>query len=915
MPPNTTTLRQSEIPRAPQSAVVLSYSPVEVVEMGLDFCAALPPHPPVVAGVSIGLAPEGPRIQTLALALRDKVFCLSLPKSLTPALSQALRKLFSDIQYLTGFELPYALVLLAHTLGSDVSGYDLSTLSVPSKRGAITSPGDFIKSKEASARARRINERWDGGKRRNGANSNSTPKPNHALRAWFTAMSVAFSPSALIVPLSILAPPTWLWRTLRSGQQLSTEFVDKATLACYVGLASRAIHLDLLKPRIQENDFSEVKTKRNGMTVHNARFQDAYPSKWAEVHLKNGDVVGAKIKGAKGRQSSAVTERPLNDVVSRIQVIGREEPTNAEQAQYRFLLISLTTSRHTPLFVNIIWFPGSTRSIKRGGESYSLSGYESRILEKLNESQRGIVGAMVSTTPRDSLIIAHGPPGTGKTTTIAAAAEIWSPHRLPCWIIAQSNVGVKNIAETLLKKKINFKLIVSLEFMFEWHEELYAGMKDKVIRSDELPDAKEAVARALDDATVVLCTVSMLSNWKLHDCGIFEVVPMKCLVIDEASQIDVFEFMVIPDIGVNGRLMRFRTQHLFHKFSNVLSKVCFFGDPKQLPPYGATEAGLKTIFEVKHLKKKAYFLNTQYRLPMRLGEFISENVYDGKLQSSHNIVEHSCIAFIDVAKGAETRRGNSYQNMEEVQIVVRVAKRYRQRHLNFCVITFYDPQRAAIANAFKDEDLPTGCVYNVDSFQGMSVFHISVARAEPIFKSSSFPFPTGNEADYVILSSVRTERAGFLNSQPRMNVALTRCRKGMVVVTRKAFLQGPGKNTLLGRLAAAWSPPQRDVWIDRKALLSGPVDLPGLLLLLPRPPPPSPGTTALNPGFVPTPSSTAWATRTPAPATTSISGDARRPYAVVSPRAATATAAREQEDRGREGALLAALVRAVEYGS
>jgi len=61
-----------------------------------------------------------------------------------------------------------------------------------------------------------------------------------------------------------------------------------------------------------------------------------------------------------------------------------------------------------------------------------------------------------------------GPPGTGKTTIIAAAAEIWSSHGRPCWIIAQSNVGVKNIAETLAKKKVNFKLIVSLEFLFEW---------------------------------------------------------------------------------------------------------------------------------------------------------------------------------------------------------------------------------------------------------------------------------------------------------------------------------------------------------------------------------------------------------------------------------------------------------------
>jgi len=61
-----------------------------------------------------------------------------------------------------------------------------------------------------------------------------------------------------------------------------------------------------------------------------------------------------------------------------------------------------------------------------------------------------------------------GPPGTGKTTTIAAAAAIWVSRKLPCWIIAQSNVGVKNIAEKLFQKDVDFRLVVSQEFYFEW---------------------------------------------------------------------------------------------------------------------------------------------------------------------------------------------------------------------------------------------------------------------------------------------------------------------------------------------------------------------------------------------------------------------------------------------------------------
>jgi hypothetical protein len=45
-------------------------------------------------------------------------------------------------------------------------------------------------------------------------------------------------------------------------------------LQTYADLATRTIRRDLMEPRVQENDFSEVKTKRDGsMTVQNARFK------------------------------------------------------------------------------------------------------------------------------------------------------------------------------------------------------------------------------------------------------------------------------------------------------------------------------------------------------------------------------------------------------------------------------------------------------------------------------------------------------------------------------------------------------------------------------------------------------------------------------------------------------------------
>ncbi|KAG1844031.1 hypothetical protein DFJ58DRAFT_641099, partial [Suillus subalutaceus] len=66
-----------------------------------------------------------------------------------------------------------------------------------------------------------------------------------------------------------------------------------------------------------------------------------------------------------------------------------------------------------------------------------------------------------------------------------------------------------------------------------------------------------------------------------------------------------------------------------------IRKICFIGDDKQLPHYGQDDIhDLKSIFEVKHLKDHALFLNTQYRMPPQIGNFISQAVYYGLLESN-----------------------------------------------------------------------------------------------------------------------------------------------------------------------------------------------------------------------------------------------------------------------------------------
>lgn len=119
---------------------------------------------------------------------------------------------------------------------------------------------------------------------------------------------------------------------------------------------------------------------------------------------------------------------------------------------------------------------------------------------------------------------------------------------------------------------------------------------------------------------VILCTVSMLATEKLRKCGLVDrILPPVTLIIDEASQIEVSTYL-IP----------------FHTLRS-LKRVCFVGDDRQcelcptahylhsletlniihpiVPPHGVEDLdGLKSIFEVEHLRRNAHFLDVQCEL-------------------------------------------------------------------------------------------------------------------------------------------------------------------------------------------------------------------------------------------------------------------------------------------------------------
>ncbi|KAI9063965.1 P-loop containing nucleoside triphosphate hydrolase protein [Trametes sanguinea] len=583
---------------------------------------------------------------------------------------------------LVGVGMQRIALLLRHQLQADCTAVDLTTLFPDLVERGVPSPGE-IAQEVLSSRAQvfKINALW-----------HHETNNDLCIRAWLVACIGCRS-----------------LQRLKASAKLRTGHLRAAHIE---RLAVTAMNIELLeakKPTRSENEFSKVDVLGSIMILHNARFQNRVRKSRQTIIQINGGAMEARAFEARGRRTElqVVRGRALASVdIVDVRVLGREEATSAELARDEFfshLLEDSAVLDGSP-FNRLLWFPTGKSPKPRRRQATDQQ------FAALNASQRVVAGAM--TDDKEQLVVTHGPPGTGKTTTIAAALEYWQVKKQPVWVIAQSNVGVKNIARSIIKRGIKFKLIVSKEFYFEWHEHLYDGeVKDTLIRSEWFFGADFDPKHAIGDVQVILCTLAMLSNPMLAPVGMFAYRPVERLVVDEASQIDVSEFM-----------------HLFDRFDK-LRKVCMFGDPKQLPPFGKEHAPkMQTIFDFAHLRKRAYFLDTQYRMPVPLGDFVSKEVYRSQLKSVHNVISRDCVKAIDVRKGVEEGVGTSWKNMEEAHTVVNLVRHY-YRKLKFCIITPYDAQRATITSLLKGANLPSDVVYNVDSFQGTQTQTCGLPRA------------------------------------------------------------------------------------------------------------------------------------------------------------------------------------------
>lgn len=162
-----------------------------------------------------------------------------------------------------------------------------------------------------------------------------------------------------------------------------------------------------------------------------------------------------------------------------ITLIGKEDPTLAEVKRSQIILmvlqgtISVDGAGFTPWIHKIYLSPGEDFMWPADWSQPAPSFIKlnpDKIPRPLNSSQRTAIKCMLDQTDASRTTIIQGPPGTGKTTVIASyVLTAVAAGRSGIWLIAQSNIAVKNIAEKLADFGLaKWRLLVSTDFFDFW---------------------------------------------------------------------------------------------------------------------------------------------------------------------------------------------------------------------------------------------------------------------------------------------------------------------------------------------------------------------------------------------------------------------------------------------------------------
>ncbi len=441
-------------------------------------------------------------------------------------------------------------------------------------------------------------------------------------------------------------------------------------------------------------------------------------------------------------------------------------------------------------------------------------------IASLNEVQNNALSEVLQAA---DLSIIHGPPGTGKTTTLIQSIKQVVKLEKQVLVTAPSNAGVDVMVEKLAEEGVNvlrlghparitkrvlensldariaahtsYKDLKSVRKRYEEFRNLAFkykrnfGHAERQQRKMLLQEAgrfrEEAdmledyiITALLDNAQVIACTLIGSNHYLIRDRF------FKTVFIDEAGQA-LEPACWVPVLKA--------------------SRVIMAGDHQQLPPtvksFEAAREGLeKTLFEkCINYHDVDVMLEEQYRMKPAIMEFSSRFFYKGKLKAAMQAIERTPLPnvaemrFIDTAGCGFNEKQNpesrSTYNEDEARLLINqlvanieaMGPDYVVAHeISFGVIAPYKAQIEMLNELLAEKGLAAEVadlisVNTVDSFQGQERDSIFIG------------FTRSND----------TGEIGFLKDIRRTNVAMTRARRQLIMIGDSATL---GSHTFYNQL-------------------------------------------------------------------------------------------------------------------
>jgi len=429
----------------------------------------------------------------------------------------------------------------------------------------------------------------------------------------------------------------------------------------------------------------------------------------------------------------------------------------------------------------------------------------------LNDSQQHAVTKILTS---NELAIVHGPPGTGKTTTLVAAIKaLIQQEAKQILVVAPSNAAVDLLSEKLSDEGL--KVLRAGNPARVTEKLLSLTLDGKSANDARMKEVKRLRKQAQSFK-------DMAHKYK-RNFGKAEREQRKAL-FDEAHKImkeaekteqyitdallDDAQIITATLVGSNHYSIKSRKYHtiVIDEAGQALEPACWIpilkgqrlimaGDHHQLPPtiksYEAAKNGLENTLLAKCVQlfpEAVVLLKEQYRMHEHIMGYSSSVFYNDALEAHHSVAGHLLfeedipLTFIDTAGSGfeEKQEGSSISNPEEATFLV--------KHFGLFV--------SGLEAYYTDENFPTIAIISpykqqVLYLQELMANHPLLQRHRGKISINTIDSFQGQERDIVYISMARSNAEGtigFLEDTRRMNVAMTRARKKLIVIGDSATL-------------------------------------------------------------------------------------------------------------------------------